>query len=432
MPRDAPCIEVDDVRAAISACVDPPADRIVCPRSLEHACSRYAAEVPPCAPTTAETAPYRVGWADIAFGIATYNAQHEQSLLAAAGETWLPAAAGADLLLVTDADDPRSDDEIAPRVAGGAVAVHVHRCPRCRGSEGWLARTKVLELFREAERRWPSKLYFAKFDADSLPIPHHLLRLLDEMHAALGAAQPWLLGSAACRGKSASGSAQTFSRSATCHAAGGAGYVLSRAAARALGEATPDAAAEATLFAQADAETYGGEDAVVALGLRGAAGVRVLNCGAFYQFRPDQYANLPSHQTDGVRFAHLSPTPVSFHTIKHAPWLRHIWATLQARNWTLNEADWTAPAAEEGEGAADEEARVCDTLTSCEACTLHSPRPPPDDVGVRCVWCAQERRCAAFFKRGGRGGGEREGKFPCKDAVRPGGGYPGGAVCRAD
>ena len=76
-----------------------------------------------CAPTTAEIPPYRVGWADIAFGIATYNAPHEQLLLAAAGETWLPAAAGADLLLVTDVDDSRSDGEIAPRVAGGAVAV---------------------------------------------------------------------------------------------------------------------------------------------------------------------------------------------------------------------------------------------------------------------------------------------------------------------
>ena len=133
LPRDAPCVEVDDVRTAISACVNPPADRIVCPRSLEHACARYAAEVPPCAPTTAEIEPYRVGWADIAFGIATYNAQHELLLLAAAGATWLPAAAGADLLLVTDADDPRSDDEIAPRVTGDSVAVHVHRCPRCRG-----------------------------------------------------------------------------------------------------------------------------------------------------------------------------------------------------------------------------------------------------------------------------------------------------------
>ena len=29
-----------------------------------------------------------------------------------------------------------------------------------------------------------------------------------------------------------------------------------------------------------------------------------------------------------------------------------------------------------------------------------------------------------------RGGGERQGVFPCVDAVRPGGGYPGGAVCR--
>ena len=107
LPRDAPCVEVDDVRAAVSACVDPPADRIVCPRSLEHACSRYAAKVPPCAPTTAKIVPNpSLGWADIAFGIATYNAQHEQQLLAAAGETWLPAAAGADRYLMGETKLP--------------------------------------------------------------------------------------------------------------------------------------------------------------------------------------------------------------------------------------------------------------------------------------------------------------------------------------
>ena len=63
------------------------------------------------------------------------------------------------------------------------------------------------------------------------------------------------------------------------------------------------------------------------------------------------------------------------------------------------------------------------------------------DNAIKALWCAIDADCsnavqkdemAAFFKRGGRGGGEREGKFPCKDAVRPGGGYPGGAVCRAD
>ena len=171
----------DDVRRILRASTRQPTVRL--PAPLEPR-ARYAAEVPPCAPTTAEFEPYRVGWADIAFGIATYNAQHECSLLAAAGETWLPAAAGADLLLVTDADDPRSDDEIAPRVAGDAVAVHVHRCLRCRETRP-VARTKVLEPSRGGAALAVEALP-GKFDADSLPI-HHLLRLLDEMHAALGA-----------------------------------------------------------------------------------------------------------------------------------------------------------------------------------------------------------------------------------------------------
>ena len=52
------------------------------------------------------------------------------------------------------------------------------------------------------------------------------------------------------------------------------------------------------------------------------------------------------------------------------------------------------------------------------------PAKPPLDTGVRCVWCESQQRCAAFTKGNPT--------FPCHDAVRGGGGYPGGAHCPAD
>ena len=36
-------------------------------------------------------------------------------------------------------------------------------------------------------------------------------------------------------------------------------------------------------------DTYGGEDVTVTYALKKAAGISVVNCGAFHQHRPDQY-----------------------------------------------------------------------------------------------------------------------------------------------
>ena len=122
---------------------------------IEPSCDR----VPPEAPLT----PSPIDWSRVAFGIATYNAPHEKALLQAAADTWLRMVRGAALLLTTDRDDPRSDAEVAPSAAGGVELV-VHRCARCCGDakqkcdggvvEGWMARTKVAEMFAEMARRW--------------------------------------------------------------------------------------------------------------------------------------------------------------------------------------------------------------------------------------------------------------------------------------
>jgi hypothetical protein len=60
------------------------------------------------------------------------------------------------------------------------------------------------------------------------------------------------------------------------------------------------------------------------------------------------------------------------------------------------------------------------TGVSCDACLKIRARKVPADTGVRCVWCRAEGACRGFLKGTA---------FPCADAVRSGGGYPGGSKC---
>ncbi|KAL1530731.1 hypothetical protein AB1Y20_001630 [Prymnesium parvum] len=61
----------------------------------------------------------------------------------------------------------------------------------------------------------------------------------------------------------------------------------------------------------------------------------------------------------------------------------------------------------------------CHLLLSCERC-IQQP-PALVDVGTRCVWCPSLGGCAEYVKH--------TFDFPCADAIRAGGGYPGGAQC---
>ena len=62
----------------------------------------------------------------------------------------------------------------------------------------------------------------------------------------------------------------------------------------------------------------------------------------------------------------------------------------------------------------------CEALDSCGACTKRRAAKPED--GIRCVWCESQRACRTYVKA--------TAVFPCADAVRSGGGYPGGGKCR--
>lgn len=246
--------------------------------------------------------------------------------------------------------------QVAPTTQG--VAVHVHRCGQCRGQrcdggggcegvrEGWLARRKVLEMLREMFSRFVrrrgaglggaslggvggvgggtraaggGKRFFFKLDADAVVLPHSLLSIASELDELLGPRQRYLLGMAACR----------VTSSPLCHAAGGAGYGLSRASLRALHEYSrrgfPPFGDEDAFLAHVDELTYGGEDVTVAFALKKAAGVAVINCGSFYQHDPLKYLKMHAKREDWVRWP-LSSTPVTFHKFKDARALRLFFA----------------------------------------------------------------------------------------------------------
>ena len=172
-------------------------------------------------PTTIAGGP-PVDWSAVVFGVPIHNSKSEEGMLAAASETWLQLVAGADVLLTTDVDDPRGDDEIARLVHVSGVTTHVSRCPVCCSGgkptpgrsvppasnadgtgesrpkcvgvrEGWAARSKVLHMFAAMHTHFggggggmggamegggdggsPRKLFFFKMDADTLFHPHHL------------------------------------------------------------------------------------------------------------------------------------------------------------------------------------------------------------------------------------------------------------------
>ena len=63
---------------------------------------------------------------------------------------------------------------------------------------------------------------------------------------------------------------------------------------------------------------------------------------------------------------------------------------------------------------------LCDSFTSCATCIAQQP-PPGVDFGIRCVWCESESACREYNKFTLH--------LPCADALRGGGGYPGGASC---
>ncbi|KAL1524926.1 hypothetical protein AB1Y20_019803 [Prymnesium parvum] len=352
LPRGVPCTEFADLDAAYVRCHGASATPLVhCPRatSMETACVMRPAEVDVSCGSVGSTS---LEWKDVVFAVATYNSEFEREMLQVGAETWLPLVSGADLVLGIDADDPRPDEYIKPKLKRAAhdVHIHVYRCPVCcsggrktPGSaksrsegaagmpnspcpepteegkavvrEGWKARSKVMYLFLEVGRMFgggaggrAAKRYLLKVDADATLHPHHLLSFLRRYDEVVGSSEPSLFGMAACRSKKA--------ERELCHAGGGAAYGLTFPAVATLAEYMRKAYPR--FLKEADNGTYGGEDVIVAFALKHAAGVSVVNCGAFHQHRADQYM---FYRMDTVPWP-SSATPVSFHHFRSTTGMR--------------------------------------------------------------------------------------------------------------
>ena len=307
-------------------------------------------------------------WSDTVFGFPVYNSQSEEDMLKEASRTWLPLVApNADVVLATDLDDPRDDARIMGLVAASRVRAHVFRCPVCcsggrptpgraskpagalsrsghasgthangagspgadasgthvngAGSpgadatarecvgvrEGWMARSKVLWMLSHMSaafgppHTFGAKRWFFKLDCDTLLHPFHLAPLLHSLRFLADASEPMLVGLASCRSERVPD---------LCHPAGGAGYMLSAAAASRLrtfvhhgngggedvaagqdsspGSPHPSSYGPSWL-ARLDALTYGGEDVAVALALKESpAAISVINVGGFHQHQATQ------------------------------------------------------------------------------------------------------------------------------------------------
>ena len=63
---------------------------------------------------------------------------------------------------------------------------------------------------------------------------------------------------------------------------------------------------------------------------------------------------------------------------------------------------------------------ACAALATCADCIRQFP-PPGVDTGLRCVWCDSSTSCREYNKFSL--------SLPCADALRGGGGYPGGPSC---
>ena len=125
-----------------------------------------------------------------------------------------------------------------------------------------------------------SRLFHFKIDADTLLHPHFLRPLLTSLAPLARAPNDLYLGLASCRSPNLP---------SLCHAAGGAGYALNRAAVATLARfVRAGALDDATWLAHLDNLTYGGEDVAVALALKETSGAAVLNVGGFHQHPPEK------------------------------------------------------------------------------------------------------------------------------------------------
>lgn len=184
LPRHVPCIELRALASCLSTLQNP------WPNSSDWACADDGiVRLARCPQLVAASA--TVDWSAVVFGFPIHNSLGEEELIRAAAQTWLPLTAGADVLLATDKDDPRTYARLQNLIGVDTITTQVTRCPVCcsggrktpgkrdtglaaevNGSalgavaacdgttegpaivrEGWMARTKVLVCLHASNSR---------------------------------------------------------------------------------------------------------------------------------------------------------------------------------------------------------------------------------------------------------------------------------------
>jgi len=127
---------------------------------------------------------FTVGWENLVFIMLTYNHPAANSLIQAQFDTFIKRAGkGLDVVIVTDIDDPRTDEEIVPRNRNTLVNTHIYRS--ATPHEGRKGRSKVLDAFFHVQKKYksnPNKLYIMKADPDAYVLPTKLLTFLQKLY----------------------------------------------------------------------------------------------------------------------------------------------------------------------------------------------------------------------------------------------------------
>ena len=150
-----------------------------------------------------------INWSNVVVIIPTFNGEKSNILLKSILKTWITRLGeGADVLLVTDKDDDRTNIEIVPPEYRNAIKakVHIYKSPV---QEGNRMRYKIIESFKHAAQMFMgdrNKQIFLKINADSYVIAEHVLEMIQSIHYQTNPT-PVLFGNVACN--------------PTCHASGG-------------------------------------------------------------------------------------------------------------------------------------------------------------------------------------------------------------------
>lgn len=126
-----------------------------------------------------------ISWSNVVVIIPTYNDEKTNGLVEAGLKTWMRHLGdGADIVLVTDDDDARTDDQILPPIDEGEGVnrmksnIHIYRSNALK--EGRRTRYKVMDAFNYVYTKFGAgnesqKQIFLKVDTDSYMIAENVL-----------------------------------------------------------------------------------------------------------------------------------------------------------------------------------------------------------------------------------------------------------------